>query len=1163
MSDVEKERIKKEKAKESSSRQREKYSDQVHPVPSSVSSDNKLAFTLGIFDGLHHLFRSIPSKTMTASSGASQRVSHLVPAQNGRGAGQPATSSGGSQQRPTFGTGQNMQLPNGRPGPPIFYPSHSYNGPNNGGKSSRSNNWTSYPEQHHPPPMSSFGAPSFAYGIPPGSPYQAFGGYYASSLPASPLPMPPHRHGLQQQRLPSPSPSMASQSSVHSTTPSTYAPYYPNVSHNYYPPPIPPRGFNGPPSSSSYGGVSQPASPNSSQASTIYGPSPSPQTIQGPDGQTWMYFPVMPSVGGYYEAHSLKHSPGSAPYSSPLNTVTASTQASSATRTISPYVSQQSPYGYPNPTAYPGPPGYSPVNISPVYSQPPPPPSISSGQQVVGSAPARPGKQVIGSSASPAQQPHPRRHPRLKEISRTLERKAWHPVSAATRSEFVMWVGNMPSDATEEELWRFFTTPLPNSLEGSSPSPDSNVVRPQSPSLTVTDTSTPPSRQHPVVSSIFPIARSNCCFINYYDEPTLLQAVAFFNNQPIRPAEGARSPRLVCRIRNKEDQLKAGVGGQRGRGVHTGWVKSKWAKGEEAGTDIQTMTTTIPVASYHEEDKNQPEGPRVDEVKEGQAPDWEPHRPEKGLSTASLRTMSSQASTDSSFLARYFPVRYFILKSLTSTDLDTSTEKGLWATQPHNEQVLDQAFRTSKDVFLIFGANQTGEFYGYARMAGPINKETTRVSWASRGSIGSAHSTSSSGPGSVNVHPHHQRSAPDRIAETAEEEANDTQTVGRAATAPHKPLGGKRSGNRPGHSKLTPSMKAAGMKLPSQILPDVSTSPAELTPGEEKKYASGRLDIPPFRSSTLSQEAYREPVFHQSSAPAELEQASSPAHVPIADPSEVFRPLTKVETNAIIEEVAKAGCSRVSPDTSPSRSPDHLRSSSLSRDKPHLHLDETSPNINPDGDDNSEDENGIKRKDQLESVVPSSSEGVSSGSAPSVFTGSSLDTSSSRLTGGFYFPNLHLPPSPNILSATSPKAVNPETGTAVDSKDEKSPKDTGVGTWGTPFKIEWIQTKRLPFQRIRHLRNPWNSDREIKVSRDGTEVEPDVGRLLLQAWTNNPTSPSHISPDVHAYTRSPPHVEYSSQGLRSGLGSSGWNSLGLRQFENVGLGLSELDQASR
>jgi hypothetical protein len=55
-------------------------------------------------------------------------------------------------------------------------------------------------------------------------------------------------------------------------------------------------------------------------------------------------------------------------------------------------------------------------------------------------------------------------------------------------------------------------------------------------------------------------------------------------------------------------------------------------------------------------------------------------------------------------------------------------------------------------------------------------------------------------------------------------------------------------------------------------------------------------------------------------------------------------------------------------------------------------------------------------------------------------------------------------------------------------------------TWGEPFKLQWIKTERLPFYRTRHLRNPWNHDREIKVSRDGTELEPSVGQALLDEW---------------------------------------------------------------
>ncbi|KAJ6571349.1 YT521-B-like domain-containing protein [Mycena capillaripes] len=60
--------------------------------------------------------------------------------------------------------------------------------------------------------------------------------------------------------------------------------------------------------------------------------------------------------------------------------------------------------------------------------------------------------------------------------------------------------------------------------------------------------------------------------------------------------------------------------------------------------------------------------------------------------------------------------------------------------------------------------------------------------------------------------------------------------------------------------------------------------------------------------------------------------------------------------------------------------------------------------------------------------------------------------------------------------------------------------------WGQDFKLQWLCTDRLPFPRTRHIRNPWNHDREIKVPRDGAELEPSVGQTLLEEWRLHPVS---------------------------------------------------------
>jgi hypothetical protein len=76
--------------------------------------------------------------------------------------------------------------------------------------------------------------------------------------------------------------------------------------------------------------------------------------------------------------------------------------------------------------------------------------------------------------------------------------------------------------------------------------------------------------------------------------------------------------------------------------------------------------------------------------------------------------------------------------------------------------------------------------------------------------------------------------------------------------------------------------------------------------------------------------------------------------------------------------------------------------------------------------------------------------------------------------------------------------------------DEDTPQSKA---WGKPFKIEWVSTMRLPFYRTRGLRNPWNSNREVKIARDGTELETSIGRRLLGLFHRVP-SPSHPTPKV-------------------------------------------------
>lgn len=54
----------------------------------------------------------------------------------------------------------------------------------------------------------------------------------------------------------------------------------------------------------------------------------------------------------------------------------------------------------------------------------------------------------------------------------------------------------------------------------------------------------------------------------------------------------------------------------------------------------------------------------------------------------------------------------------------------------------------------------------------------------------------------------------------------------------------------------------------------------------------------------------------------------------------------------------------------------------------------------------------------------------------------------------------------------------------------------------------YVTSQKLPFIRTRQLRNPWNANREVKISRDGTEVEPVVGERLLAEFHKSQTIPA-------------------------------------------------------
>ena len=110
-------------------------------------------------------------------------------------------------------------------------------------------------------------------------------------------------------------------------------------------------------------------------------------------------------------------------------------------------------------------------------------------------------------------------------------------------------------------------------------------------------------------------------------------------------------------------------------------------------------------------------------------------------------------------------------------------------------------------------------------------------------------------------------------------------------------------------------------------------------------------------------------------------------------------------------------------------------------------------------------------------------------------------------------------------AASSGEEEGGYTSGEVESGGETAQR-SNTQSFGRSFRIQWLSTDRLPFYRTRGLRNPWNSNREVKIARDGTEIEPTVGRRLLSMFYRpgmymQPPSNARSQVQVPRYTTIP------------------------------------------
>lgn len=154
------------------------------------------------------------------------------------------------------------------------------------------------------------------------------------------------------------------------------------------------------------------------------------------------------------------------------------------------------------------------------------------------------------------------------------------------------------------------------------------------------------------LESLFLISKSNCAFANFKDEATCVGAQQKLHDSKFQ------SVRLVSRLR------KSAVEGAGGTIAPTGPASNVAANPSAVPQDDNNTNSTT-----SETDSSTPTAAAT-----GQTP--QPR----------VAAVADGGQQD----------RFFILKSLTVEDLELSVRTGIWATQSHNEEALNHAFKVGQ-----------------------------------------------------------------------------------------------------------------------------------------------------------------------------------------------------------------------------------------------------------------------------------------------------------------------------------------------------------------------------------------------------------------------------------------------------------------------------------
>ncbi|XP_066298016.1 YTH domain-containing protein 1-like isoform X1 [Branchiostoma lanceolatum] len=95
--------------------------------------------------------------------------------------------------------------------------------------------------------------------------------------------------------------------------------------------------------------------------------------------------------------------------------------------------------------------------------------------------------------------------------------------------------------------------------------------------------------------------------------------------------------------------------------------------------------------------------------------------------SSSVKAVKKDQSSKLRYLFR--DARFFLVKSNNHENVALAKAKGVWSTPPNNEMRLNQAFKDSRNIILVFSVKESGKFQGFARMSSESRRDVKPVQW--------------------------------------------------------------------------------------------------------------------------------------------------------------------------------------------------------------------------------------------------------------------------------------------------------------------------------------------------------------------------------------------------------------------------------------------------